>query len=197
MTSFIEYLKKDPDCLYIYNQDLSIYGLPQKERYIIIVIDNWVCPEEWIGFDSNIYQFFKISDWFNMVLNNNLTCWKCSCLNKKYIIKEHVKLMIIPNPLKLRKEIDLEYSNLQYSSIFSIEIVYRLILDILFSIQIIQNHKIVNYKEGLNYYEALQNVNSNSECWEMINKVYDELKSLTDGMVKQERLKKLKINEDF
>jgi hypothetical protein len=39
MTKFIEYLIGDKDCLYIYNRNFSIYGLPDKERYTIVVND--------------------------------------------------------------------------------------------------------------------------------------------------------------
>lgn len=39
MSNFLDYLIESPDCLYIYNRDFSIYGLPDKERYTIVVKD--------------------------------------------------------------------------------------------------------------------------------------------------------------
>ena len=36
-------------------------------------------------------------------MNGNMEAWECACLNKKFILKEHVKLMLVTNPLQLRK----------------------------------------------------------------------------------------------
>lgn len=46
MTNIINTLKESSDCLYIYNRNFSIYGLPDKERYTIIVSDDWELPED-------------------------------------------------------------------------------------------------------------------------------------------------------
>ena len=191
MTSFLEYLKESPDCLYIYNRDFSIYGLPSKERYTIIVKDDWICPEEYLDTqEDDSYEIYYLQEWFDLVLKGKLIGWECACLNKKYIIKEHVKLMMTTNPIQLRKDIDSEYLISALSSVVGINLFYNLIRSIRFSIQIIENHKIVNYKDGLEYYEELLNAESINDCWKIVNKSYDELKSLTDGMLKQELLKK-------
>ena len=193
MTNFLDYLKESPDCLYIYNRDFSIYGLPSKERYTIVVKDNFLFPEEFSDeyFDnSEKYQIFYLQEWFDCVLNGKLIGWECACLNKKYIIKEHVKLMMTTNPIQLRKDIDSIYKVVHLSSMKSNEAFYKLIRAIRFSIQIIQNHKIVNYKDGLDDYKAIQSADSDDEIWQIIDKSYEELKSLTDGMIKQEILKK-------
>ena len=191
MTSFLEYLKESPDCLYIYNRDFSIYGLPSKERYTIVVKDDWICPEEYLDTqEDDSYEIYYLQEWFDLVLKGKLIGWECACLNKKYIIKEHVKLMMTTNPIQLRKDIDSEYLISALSSVVGINLFYNLIRSIRFSIQIIENHKIVNYKDGLEYYEELLNAESINDCWKIVNKSYDELKSLTDGMLKQELLKK-------
>ena len=191
MTSFLEYLKESPDCLYIYNRDFSIYGLPSKERYTIVVKDNWICPEEYLDTqEDDSYEIYYLQEWFDLVLKGKLIGWECACLNKKYIIKEYVKLMMTTNPIQLRKDIDSEYLISSLSLVVGINLFYNLIRSIRFSIQIIENHKIVNYKDGLEYYEELLNAESINDCWEIVNKSYDELKSLTDGMLKQELLKK-------
>ena len=190
MTSFLDYLKESPDCLYIYNRDFSIYGLPSKERYTIIVKDGWICPEEYLDHDESIYQIYGLREWFDHVLNGRLIGWECACLNKKYVIKEHVKLMMTTNPVQLRKEVNSFYNTVHFSVLKSNQMLYELIRNIRFSIQIIQNHKIVNYKDGLEDVGAIKSAESVDEIWQIIDKSYTELKSLTDGMIKQEILKK-------
>lgn len=177
MTSFLDYLKESEDCLYIYNRNYNIYGSNNKERYTVVVKDSWVCPEDWIGFDTGIYQLFRLSQWFNCVTSGNLIGWECACLNKKYVIKEHVKLLMTTNPLQLRKDVDKDFNTKPFD---------ELIRAIRFSIQIIENHKIVNYKDGLDDIIAINNAESEEEVDKIIDKSYSVLKSLTDGMIKQE-----------
>lgn len=191
MNSFLDYLKESPDCLYIYNRDFSIYGLESKERYTVVVKDDWVCPEDWIGFDTNVYEVFYLNEWFNIVLNGDLIGWECACLNKKYVIKEHVKLLMKTNPLQLKKTIRTQrLSNKTYSDI-NILRDWELIKNIRFAIQIIENHKIVNFKEAKNDYFNLLKCESVGELSEYINKSYQILKDLTDGMLLQERRKEI------
>lgn len=192
MNSFLDYLKESPDCLYIYNRDFSIYGLESKERYTIVVKDDWICPEDWVGFDTNIYEVFYLNEWFNIVLNGNLIGWECACLNKKYVIKEAVKLLMKTDPLILRRTIDLQLADYKNKGLFNINEAWDIIKNIKFSIQIIENHKIVNFKEAHNDYYNLLSFESIDEVENYINQFYAELKKLTDGMIKQEILKKLK-----
>lgn len=94
------------------------------------------------------------------------------------------------NPIQLRKDVD-DFVKLVKLAPNTDPILYiDLLRQIKFSIQIIQNHKIVNYKDGLDDYLAIKNAESKEEIWEIIDKYYDELKSLTDGMIKQQILKK-------
>ena len=199
MNSFLEYLKENPDCLYIYNRDFSIYGLPSKERYTIIVKDGFILPEE---FDDeyinnyNKYEFFFLKEWFEQVLNGKLIGWECACLNKKYIIKEHVKLLMTTNPLQLRKDVDSFKKEMElFGEPADIKVYFELIKTIKFSIQIIENHKIVNYKDALNDYNLIKNSESLEERHQIINKSYEILRSLTNGAIKQEILKKTNVGE--
>ena len=183
MSNTIENLKQDPGCLFIYNLDFSIYGIPEKERYVVVVQDDW----EPNGLDLNpsVYMVHTMSSWFKMVLNNDLLCWQCSCLNRKYIIKEHVKLMLIPDPLQLRKQIDREMKYLLGVND------WQLVCDIKFVNQIIENHKIVNFKEAASDYKILQS----EEKVDVVSKPYNYLKKLTDGMLKQDQIKNMSKHE--
>lgn len=189
MTSFLEYLIENPDCLYIYNRDFSIYGLPSKQRYTVIVKDGWICPEDYWEESENGFEIYNLQEWFNFVLNGKLIGWECACLNKKYVIKEHVKLMMTTNPIQLRKDIDAEYKAFHLSEHPILE-AKQLIRDIKFSIQIILNHKIVNYKEAIGDYYAIDTIDDINDCYEIVDDAYNQLKSLTDGMIKQQILKK-------
>lgn len=195
MGSFLEYLKNSPDCLYIYNRDYSIYGIPNRERYTIIVDEGWICPEEWVGFNKNIYQIYSLKQWFDIILNGELIGWECACLNKKYIIKEYVKLMMTTNPLQLRKDIDNRYSILSAQSKIDLLEYWKLIKNIKFSIQIIENHKIVNFKEASKNYSELNSITESNEFFEYINSIYKSLKELTDRILEMDRRKKLKKRE--
>ena len=191
MSSFLEYLIESPDCLYIYNRDFSIYGLPSKERYTVVVKDDWICPDEYSDYNDNVFEIYLLKEFFDFVLNGKLIGWECSCLNKKYVIKEHVKLMMTTNPLQLRKDVDLLRKVIQEQEGLKItEVMYELIRMIYFSIQIIQNHKIVNYKDGYEDYILLENAETFDEMWNIADKPYQVLKSLTDGIIKQNILKK-------
>ena len=189
MTSFLEYLIENPDCLYIYNRDFSIYGLPSKQRYTVIVKDGWICPDDYLEESENGFEIYNLQEWFNFVLNGKLIGWECACLNKKYVIKEHVKLMMTTNPIQLRKDIDAEYKAFHLSEHPILE-AKQLIRDIKFSIQIILNHKIVNYKEAIGDYYAIDTIDDINDCYEIVDDAYNQLKSLTNGMIKQQILKK-------
>lgn len=197
MNSFLDYLKESPDCLYIYNRDFSIYGLESKERYTIVVKDDWICPEDWVGFDTDVYEVFYLNEWFNIVLNGDLIGWECACLNKKYVIKEHVKLLMKTNPLQLKKTIRTQRLNNGLYSDVNILRDWELIKNIKFAIQIIENHKIVNFKEAKNDYFNLLKCESVKELTEYVNKSYQILKDLTDGMLLQERIKEINNESNF
>ena len=55
--------------------------------------------------DNCDFIFKTNEEWFNDVLNGSIEAWECACLNKKFIIKEHVKLLMKTDPLQLRKQI--------------------------------------------------------------------------------------------
>ena len=95
------------------------------------------------------------------------------------------------NPLQLKKTIRTQrLSNETYSDI-NILRDWELIKNIKFAIQIIENHKIVNFKEAKNDYFNLLKCESIEEISEYINKSYQILKDLTDGMLLQERIKEI------
>ena len=225
MNKFIESLKKDPECLYIYVRDLSIYNLLSITNcYTVIVKDSWEIPVDWedpviiefgdynrITIDNNIFYIYTITKWFDKVLHGDLICWICACLNKKFVIKEHVKLMMKTDILQLRKHFDAELDPkfLYGQSLLSdtntkdhgIELLWELIRDVKFINQIYDNHKIVNFKEANKDWEQINSYNTEEDvlkCW--INCIAEPLKLLhlrTDSLIKEEKIKKIKNEQNI
>lgn len=99
--------------------------------------------------------------------------------------------MMTTNPIQLRKDVDALRNMIQIKEhLQTTDAMYDLIRAIRFSIQIILNHKIVNYKDGYEDYIAVENAETFVEMWNIVNVSYGTLKSLTDGVIKQEILKK-------
>lgn len=131
--------------------------------------------------------------WFDKVLLGDIDCWECACLNKKFVIKEHVKLMMTTSPLKLRKYVD----GLRHRSDEEIEqaTTYNLWNDIKnckFATQIIDNHKIVNFKEANKDYQLLQEANDRTYVYKKLMEVpYQNLKLKTDDILKRSKIAKV------
>lgn len=204
---FLESLKQDPGCLYIYNWGPYIYGLANKPTaYIVIVADLWKIENEnfpkepWgihiINNEEVTYYFYRMKYWFDKVLLGDIDCWECACLNKKFIIKEHVKLMMTTSPLRLRKEIDKDLSIEPPLSLFDreelISFYWKRIKDCKFANQIIDNHKIINPKEANKDYKLLEEANDIKYVYDILIDVpYKNLKLKTDDMLKRSKIAKV------
>ena len=101
-----------------------IYGLETKDSdydYLVICNKHTTFPKEFYNmrestnygrrFDFHIvvdncdFIFKTNEEWFDEVMNGSIEAWECACMNKKFIIKEHVKLLMKTDPLGLRKQI--------------------------------------------------------------------------------------------
>ena len=148
----------------------------------------------------------RVKDWFNCVLNNSIIAWKCACLPKKYIYKEHVKLLLQTDPLRLRKEFDLQrkkvFSELDElfnsgNTLTAQKELFGLIEYLVFANQIIENHKIVNFKKLGSYYKSMidgqiTDPDTIKGTYEALS--YDELlafKKNTDSILRASKIKKI------
>lgn len=216
MTNFLEYMKENSGCLYIYNRSSSVYGLSDKEfsEYLIVVSREFLLPEDWTGLviselctnnydilieDYTKYRIYKIDKWFEMVLNGDIICWECACLNKKFVVKEFVKLMMKTDLLQLRKQIDKQISTISGDICLKNPIdfvdLWRVINNCKFANQIIENHKIVNFKEATSEYLSLRNEVTDEELIERYTfdlvLPYQLLRDKTDDILKRSKLKKI------
>lgn len=219
MNKYLEHLKEDKLVYYIYQNDLSIYDISSDcPNYIVIANKDYRVPEEfkdsiidaykWKPFkfgvihDGSKFIFYEMQEWFKYVLNCDILAWECSCLNKKFIIKEHVKLMLETDLLKLRKNFDamldpyMLYANSKMavndfdSAKFKL---FEILKTIIFTNQIIENHKIVNYKAVKDSYYKLINCEEtqDSVLGTFLELFTPELKILmnkTDEMLTKDKL---------
>lgn len=208
---FLDYCKESSDCYYIYNRGSIIYGLNPKEffEYTVIVSDKFVIPEEYELTEGYIiedlvkYQIISLKEWFDKMINGDIMCWECACLNKKFVIKEHVKLIMKLETLKIRKCVDALISNVSGKIALNEPVSYldlwHVIKSCKFANQIIENHKIVNFKEANIEYAGLSSECDNSVIIEKyisdLALPYQLLRDKTDNVLKQSKIKKILQNE--
>lgn len=220
MTSFLQFINENSGCLYIYNRSSIVYGLSSNEfsEYTVIVSRDFVLPEDWTGLviselctleydvlieGSTVFHIYNIETWFQKVLNGDIDCWECACLNKKFIIKEHVKLMMKTDLLQLRKYVDSLISSISGSIVLkqpvSVLELWKVIKACKFANQIIESHKIVNFKEVECEYRALQSEVTDAELIDRYQfdliAPYQLLRDKTDEVLKRSKLKKVIQNE--
>lgn len=184
MNKYLSHLIEDPLVYYVYQSDLSIYDLPSEEpSYIVITDEKYNIPEEFIDsvlFDTNPslsydgahFKFYEMQDWFQRVIRCEILTSECSCLDKKFIFKEHVKLTITSDIVKLaqgfRAMLDptviLASAELQNGDFTKGRLrLFNALKEARFSNQIIDNHRIINYKEVKEDYFALFRAEDNFE----------------------------------
>lgn len=106
----------------------------------------------------------------------------CACLNRKFIIKEHVKLLMTTDPVKIRLFVQ-NNNYLNHPTTPKDACVCNTVLK-LYN-QILENHKIVNYKCIKKLYEAI--LGASRDNWKEISFSYykpefDAFIKATDGI---------------
>lgn len=212
-SELLEKLMDDPKVLYIYEIGLQIYGLfenVEDRDFLVIVDNNYNIQEKEISENGYNFLFITIKDWFEQVLNNSLLAWKCACLPKKYIHKEHVKLMLQTNPLLLRKEFDTKNKQIlsEIDSLFEYgntitaqKKLFELLEYLVFANQIIENHKIVNFKTLKDYYkiivdgQVINKENIINTYKTLASKELLNFKNSTDSILMASKIKKIIQNK--
>ena len=196
-------LIENPEVYYIYDLRGAAFGIDDLGEYIIVVKDGLVIEDELD--DSEIVKvvIYSSSEWFKLVINGEILPWICACINKKYILKESVKLLMTTNPLQLRKCFDATksqiLSNLGETELSKQFNLWRIILFARFCNQIIENHKIINFRNSTNDYFELRKYNDFNELFSVFNKLLspelDLLYKSTDSLLKQEKMMKWAIKQ--
>lgn len=193
-------LKEDKLVYFIYQRGSIIYDLNTANSdvdYLVIVDDDYANKEIVynpdypnqlgnIKINKDDFTFITISEWFKKIELCDIDCWECACLPKKFVHKEHVKLLMHTDPLKLRLQIDQLLKDpipKNYCSILK---------KIKFAIQIIENHKIVNFKDGNGECKSIKNSNPDLSAFiNLITPSYNILKKLTNGILEKSKYERL------
>lgn len=169
---------------YIYQIDDTIFGVKTETPRYVIIAEKLNFLEKELPFSFIAYS---TKDWFNNLLNGELIGWVTACINKKYIIKEAVKLLMSFDDICLRKTAELLYHHSVHN--------YENVRDLKLILQILINHKIVNYNIGQKLIEM-----SEEELNTTATDTYNHICSLTDirykGYLKDRQLKRLKKKDD-
>ena len=198
-------LIEHPEVYYIYDLRGAVFGIDNLGEYIVVVKDGLVIEDELDDSEIVKVSIYSSSEWFKLVINGEILPWICACIDKKYILKEYIKLLMTINPLQLRKCFDTTKNQI-LSNIEEVELkqfnLWKIILFARFCNQIIENHKIVNFRNSANDYFELRKYNDFNELFSIFNKLLapelDLLYKSTNELLKQEKIVKLqqKINNN-
>ena len=199
-------LIEHPEVYYIYDLRGAAFGVDDLGEYIIVTKDGLIIKDELDDSEIVKVSIYSSSEWFKLVVNGEILPWICACIDKKYILKEYVKLLMTTNPLQLRKCFEATrvqiLSNLVETESSKRFNLWKIILFARFCNQIIENHKIVNFRNSANDYFELRKYNDFNELFSIFNKLLapelDLLYKSTNELLKQEKIVKLqqKINNN-
>ena len=210
MNKFLEHLIEDPKVYYVYQRGSSIYGLNTKDSdidYLVIIDSEYNVPEEFklcefdsgykndrknIKFDNCDFMFIYIQNWFKMVLNNKIPAWECACLNKKYIKKEYVKLILKTDIVKLIRDLMIRRLTLG-NHVIDHKFIWYFVKDVLFTQQIIDFHKITDFKEANKYYNDIKNADIQQRL-DFANQIFNSFFEKNKGQYEY-YIKSIKQNE--
>ena len=178
MHNYLKELTDDSNVLYIYEIGLQIYGImknTENRDYLVIVDDNYI-PDGFVKVNDKYerqvqtehgvlsFQMMFIKDWFTKVLGSSMLACICAYLPKRYVIKEHVKLVLFLRPLDLRKWYEDNKQQFIEEALDDIKngntlsgqkALWKLIVHVMFSNQMIEHHKIINFKEVVPSYKRI------------------------------------------
>ena len=192
-------LIEHPEIYYIYDLRGAAFGVDDLGEYIIVTKDGLVIKDELDDSEIVNVSIYSSSEWFKLVVNGEILPWICACIDKKYILKEYVKLLMTTNPLQLRKCFEATrvqiLSNLGETESSKQFNLWKIILFARFCNQIIENHKIVNFKNSANDYQELRKYTDDNELLNAFNAlITPEINLLyksTDGLLKREKIAKI------
>ena len=189
---------------YVYRFTPEYYGITGYDYYVLIIAPGYRVPEKYK--DLKI-KYLTIDQYFNEVLKGSIAAWELACMDKKYVIKEHVKVLMQTNPIQLREQIDKaidQIGTIAGEDLDSKKILYwRLIQSIDLACQIIDNHKIVNPRRQGDAYASMQAATDeefDAVFTKFYDPVYQELRKKTDELLLKKKretaLKKIEEREE-
>lgn len=208
---FLQSLIEDPLVYYIYQRGSFIYELNNKDSdkdYLVIIDPEYKLPEEYkeyqykpqfylndrknVKYENCDFVFLYTSTWFDRVAKNYIQAWECACLNKKFIKKEYVKLILKPDPILLIKNIFKQSSILDNT--YDYKHLWYFGKDILFTQQILDFHKIVDFQEANNLYYRIRVQSNSSIARNIVKETFQQFYERNKGQYEY-YIKSIKQNE--
>lgn len=194
MNNFIKYIKEEDDILYGYHFPPEFYGISfGVDKYVLITKWAYKIPKE---FESYYYICIPIQLFLDWVTKQKLFAWELSCCDRKYIIKEHVKIIMQFNPIKLRDNLDEENNWLASQScndLINQRVLYsKMYKNIIYTNQILDNHKIINFKAVGFGLEKINSAENSTAFKALVIDEYFKLCQKTDNLKRNRILEKFK-----
>lgn len=127
-----------------------------------------------------------------MVFNNKIPAWECACLNKKFIKKEYVKLILKTDIIKLIKDLIIRKLALDNHAT-DYKFIWYFVKDVLFTQQIIDFHKITDFKEANKYYDNIEKADIQQRI-DLANQIFNSFFEKNKGQYEY-YIKSIKQNE--
>jgi len=172
-------LINNPQVLNIYQWGSRVYGCYTDKSdydYVIIVTDDYKDFVDNIELGDYHFNFYKLSQWQDMINRNTIETLECLFVDKKFILKKSVKFNIIINQVELRKSISKICSNSydkcrkkliiekDFAPYIAKKSLWHCIRILLFGIQCAKYGKITDYTEANKFYKDIV-LNENND-WE-------------------------------
>jgi len=156
--------------LNIYQWGSRIYGCYTDKSdydYNIVVIDKYENFIDNIEIDNNHFNFYRLSQWQDMINKNNIETLECIFADQQYIIKETIKFDIEINLIELRKSISKVCSNAydkcrkkltiekDFAPYIAKKSLWHCIRILKFGIQCAKYGRIIDYTEANKYYDQI------------------------------------------
>jgi len=167
------------EVLNIYQYGSRVYNCFTNQSdydYVVIVTDDYKNFIDNIELEDYHFNFYKLSQWQDMVNRNTIETLECIFVDDKFRIKESIKFDITINQVELRKSISKVCSNSydkcrkkliiekDFAPYIAKKSLWHCIRILKFGIQCAKYGKIVDYTEANKYYEDI--VLNESNEWE-------------------------------
>ena len=178
MNTLLE-LIDNTEVLNIYQYGSRVYNCFTNQSdydYVVIVTDDYKNFIDNIELEDYHFNFYKLSQWQDMVNRNTIETLECIFVDDKFRIKESIKFDITINQVELRKSISKVCSNSydkcrkkliiekDFAPYIAKKSLWHCIRILKFGIQCAKYGKIVDYTEANKYYEDI--VLNESNEWE-------------------------------
>lgn len=99
----LQNLITNPKIYYIYRIDLGICNIETNLIRYIIVSDNDIDTEDMANIYGYEHMYYTLNDFFELYTKCSIYSFICSNIDKKFVIKEYVKISPIIDKIKLRQ----------------------------------------------------------------------------------------------